>query len=53
MVGQQLLEVALDPVLDQARVDPEVVGGVAEDLLDVDQEVLAGLLRTLQGRRPG
>jgi hypothetical protein len=31
-VGQQLLEVTLDPVLDQAGVDPEVVGGVVQDL---------------------
>src|SRR4029453_3419840 len=41
-VGQQLLEVPLDPVLDQPGVDPQVVGGVVQDLLDVDGHRLAG-----------
>src|SRR4029453_9330373 len=41
-VGQQLLEVPLDPVLDQPGVDAKVVGGVVEDLLDLDGHGLAG-----------
>ena len=35
-VGQQLLEVPLDPVLDQPGIDAKVVGGVVEDLPDLD-----------------
>ena len=43
MLGQQLLEVLLDPVLLQPGVDAELVRGVAEDLLDQDLEGVVGL----------
>ena len=42
-VGEELLQVGLDAVLDQAGVDAELVGGVVEDLLHGDDELLAGL----------
>src|SRR6266542_2267945 len=41
-LGQQLLEVALDAVLDQPRVQPQLVGGVVQDLLQGDGHGLAG-----------
>ena len=36
VLGQQCLEVSLHPVLAQAGVDPQVMGGVGEDLPDGD-----------------
>ena len=47
--GQQLLQVGLDAVLQQAGVDAELVGVVVQDLLDGDDQLLAGLV----GDRPG
>ena len=43
VLGEQLLEVLLDAVLLQARVDAEVVAGVVQDLLDQDAQAVAGL----------
>src|ERR1700733_1775490 len=43
--GQQFLQVRFDAVLDQAGIDPQVDGGVADDLLDGDRERLARLAR--------
>ena len=39
--GQQLLQVGLDAVLLQARVDAELVGAVGEHLLEGDGQRLA------------
>ena len=41
VLGEQLLEVLLDAVLLQARVDAEVVAGVVQDLLDQDPQGVA------------
>src|SRR6266516_163709 len=41
-LGQQLLEVALDAVLDQSPVDAEVVAGIVQDFLQGDGHGLAG-----------
>src|SRR5215469_7940425 len=41
--GEQLLQMGLDTVLDQARVDPEFVAGVVQHLLDRDAQFLAAL----------
>ena len=48
VLGEQFLQVRLDPVLDQAGVDAELVRGVVQHLLDRDQQLLAGLV----GDRP-
>ena len=48
LLGEQLLQVRLDAVLDQAGVDAEVDGRVGERLLDRDRQRLAGLV----GDRP-
>ena len=42
--GQQLLQVGLDAVLDQAGVDAELVLRVVQDLVDGDDEGLVGLV---------
>ncbi|GEB13050.1 hypothetical protein NSI01_13650 [Pimelobacter simplex] len=53
MLGEELLEVLLDAVLLQARVDAEVVLGVVVDLLDEDpQGVGGGALGGLGGDGP-
>ncbi len=41
--GQQFLQVGLDAVLDQAGIDAQIEGGVAEDLLQGDGQRLARL----------
>src|SRR5215469_14990417 len=41
--GEQLLQMGLDTVFDQARVDPEFVAGVVQHLLDRDAQLLAAL----------
>ena len=46
VLGEQLLQVLLDAVLLQARVDAEVVAGVVEDLLEQDPQ---GVARVLAG----
>ncbi|MGX1485694.1 hypothetical protein RKD45_004770 [Streptomyces griseus] len=43
-VGEQLLEVSLHPVLDEPRVDTQLVGRVMEDLLHRDDQFLARLV---------
>src|SRR4051812_3925111 len=43
--GEQRLQVGLDPVLDEARVEAELVAGVVEQLLDGDDQLLAALVR--------
>ena len=42
--GQQLLQVCLDAVLHQTRIDAQLVRRVVEDLLQRDPEFLAGLV---------
>ena len=44
VLGQQRLQVGFDAVLDQARVDAQLVAGVVLDLLDGDAQLLAGLV---------
>ena len=48
LLGQQLLQVRLDAVLDQAGVDAELGRGVGQRLLDGDRQRLARLV----GDRP-
>ena len=43
VLGEQLLQVGLDAVLDQPGVDPEVVVGVVEDLVQAYPEPVLGL----------
>jgi hypothetical protein len=45
VLGEQGLQVRLDAVLDQAGVDAEIVLQLAEDLLDGDDQRLAGPIR--------
>jgi hypothetical protein len=49
LVGQQRLQVGLDAILDQPRIDPELVAGVVVDCGDRDDQLLAALV----GHRPG
>ena len=44
VLGQQLLQVRLDAVLDQPGVHAELVAGVVLDFLDGDPQLLAGLV---------
>ena len=48
LLGEQHLQVRLHAVLDQARVDAELVRRVVQQLLDADEQLLAGLV----GDRP-
>jgi hypothetical protein len=48
LLGEQLLQVRLDAVLDQAGIDAEVNRGVGQGLLDEDRQRLPGLV----GDRP-
>jgi hypothetical protein len=48
LLGEQLLQVRLDAVLDEAGIDAEIDGGVGQRLLDGDGQGLAGLV----GHRP-
>ena len=43
VLGQQPLQVGLDPVLDQPGVDPELVGAVVVHLVDLDPQAVLGL----------
>jgi hypothetical protein len=45
VLGEQLLQVLLDAVLLQAGVDPEIVVGVVQHLLDQDPQAVPGLRR--------
>ena len=51
LLGEQLLQVRLDAVLDQAGVDAELVRGVVEHLLDRDDQLLARLVGDGPGAR--
>ena len=43
LLGEELLEVSLDPVLGQPRIDAQIRAGVGEDLEDADDEPIIGL----------
>lgn len=48
MLSKQFLQMRFDPVLDQPRIDPELIGVVSEDFGDGDDETVTGLrLRNL------
>ncbi len=43
MLGEELLQVLLDAVLLQSRIDAEVVAGVVQHLGDQDPQAVTGL----------
>ena len=44
MFGQQRLKMSFDTVLDQSRIDAQVVTGVVLDILDDDTQLFSGLV---------
>ncbi len=43
LLGEQLLQIGLDTVLDQSRIDAELMSGVVQDLMQRDHEHIVGL----------
>ena len=43
LLSKQALQVGLDAVLDQSGVQPQLVGGVVQDLVQRDQQQIGGL----------